>query len=74
MLTSESRSGIKSGYWSAEKKDKLVQKLGRIEDRAPSLIEQACIALCEHKGPMNAHYRYCIDCPLIGLRKIVEED
>lgn len=31
-LTAQRCSGIKSGYWSAAKKDELVQRLGQYED------------------------------------------
>ena len=31
-LTAPRCSGIKSGYWSAAKKDELVQRLGQYED------------------------------------------
>lgn len=31
-LTAQRCSGIKSGYWSAAKKDDLVQRLGQYED------------------------------------------
>ena len=31
-LTAPRGSGIKSGYWSAAKKDELVQRLGQYED------------------------------------------
>lgn len=41
-MTAERCSGIKSGYWSAEKKEDLVQQLGLYEHQvlSPAKIEQ----------------------------------
>lgn len=39
-LTSERVNGIKAGYWSAAKKDELVQKLGAIEHRSAGAAEK----------------------------------
>lgn len=41
-LTAQRCSGIKSGYWSAAKKDDLVQRLGQYEDTGltPEEIQQ----------------------------------
>ena len=38
-LTSERANGIKTGEWTAAKKDDLVQKFGRIEHGAPALLD-----------------------------------
>ena len=73
-LTSERCNGIKSGYWSAARKDALVQKLGRIEKNGPPLITSGCVMLCEHKGPLNQHDPYCADCPLKKLLILLESD
>ena len=43
-LTAPRCSGIKSGYWSAAKKDELVQRLGQYEDTGltPEEIRELC--------------------------------
>jgi len=33
-LTAQRVNGIKTGYWSAAKKDELIQRLGELEDAA----------------------------------------
>ena len=73
-LTSERCNGIKSGYWSAAKKEDLVQKLGRIEKNGPSFVTSGCVMLCAHKGPLNQHDPYCTDCPLKKLLLLLDGD
>lgn len=69
-LTSERVNGIKTGYWSPEKKEELVQKLGAIEHKAPDLLKRCCVYICgtsEERGP-------CADCPVRELEGLVGAD
>lgn len=47
-LTAERCNGIKTGYWSPETKETVVQKLGEIEKEAPELIAKICDYYCFH--------------------------
>lgn len=45
-LTHERCNGIKRGYWSTERKDALIDKLGPIEERGPGLLANVCDHYC----------------------------
>ncbi len=42
LLTSERCNGISCGYWSPAQKDKLVQRLGKIENTALKMLQDYC--------------------------------
>lgn len=44
-LTARRVNGIKTGYWSAAKKDSLIQRLGELEERLETLASKADTAL-----------------------------
>lgn len=72
-LTSERVNGIKAGYWSAAKKDELVQKLGAIEHLAPRLLKKTCIGVCLHSPEDDReHDEVCRGCPVYELTMLVE--
>ena len=47
-MTNKRCNGIKDGYWSAQKKEPLVQKLGAIEHIAPGLLGRVCDDCCRY--------------------------
>ena len=51
-LTAQRCSGIKSGYWSAAKKDELVQRLGQYEDTG--LTPEEITARLSAQKPLTA--------------------
>lgn len=67
-LTSERYSGIKTGYWSAVKKDELVQKLGEIEDRAPRLLAEVCDTFCT----VSMDDKVCRGCAVNTLVRLID--
>lgn len=73
-LTSERVNGIKAGYWSAAKKDELVQKLGAIEHLAPRLLKNTCIGVCLHSPEDDREQdEVCRGCPVYELMILVRE-
>lgn len=73
-LTHERVNGIKTGYWSAAKKEDIVQRLGPIENSGVGLILAACVKLCPHKGPFNPRDPFCAGCPLATLSRLVDPE
>lgn len=74
-LTSERVNGIKTGYWSAAKKDDLIQRLGVIEHRSENLIAQICDSLCRMpRGdvPADQLAEFCEHCPATILYKLID--
>ena len=43
-LTFERVNGIKPGYWSAAKKDELIQRLGPLEEYGGRMLKEICFA------------------------------
>lgn len=74
MLTAERVNGIRFGYWTAAKKDLLVQKLGALEHQGPGLVHDTCVRVCIHRGPLNSQDAYCRDCPLKKLGSLIRGD
>ena len=73
-LTHERVNGIKTGFWSAAKKDDLVQKLGPIEKDFPRLAEQICDDVCRHRDMSQEELdETCDRCPLTLLGYLIEE-
>lgn len=66
-LTSKRVNGIKSGYWTAAKKDDVVQRLGAIEDKGPELLERSCRYICGNQAARGA----CEECPVDELRRMI---
>lgn len=52
-LTNKRCNGIKSGYWSAAKKDDLVQKLGQIEDNTEKLVSEIYDSYCKFSSCLS---------------------
>lgn len=74
-LTSERANGIKTGYWSAAKKDDLVQKLGRIEHGAPALLDSVCDDCCRFPREITDQETLdalCESCPVNALDRLVD--
>ena len=79
-LTHRRTSDPKSGFWSPEEREKLVQKLGRIEHEAFDLIEEVCDRYCkwpdvfEESTCGEARLRIrCESCPLDKLSALIWE-
>ena len=52
-LTHERVNGIRTGFWSAAKKEDLVQKLGAIEHQFDELATGICEEVCKHMDDVN---------------------
>lgn len=74
-LTSVRVNGIRGGYWSASKKEELVQRLGDLEHKAPRMLERLCDNYCKHAGQGNSEIvqKICDDCPMNSLMRMVGE-
>ena len=72
-------NGIKTGYWSAAKKDELIQKLGKLEEYGERLLGEICVVICRHadeagpKTPSELMERsmFCGNCPVKELAKML---
>ena len=74
-LTHPRSNGIKSGYWSPEKKDALTQKLGALEERLPGLLDQICDHYCIHAENVDNQEiltSFCDECPLNTIDKLID--
>lgn len=74
-LTHPRSNGIKSGYWTPEKKDSLTQKLGPIEERLPDLLDQICDHYCLHAENVDNQEiltSICDECPLNTIDKLID--
>ena len=73
-LTSKRCNGIKSGYWSAAKKDDLTQKLGQIEDGSEKLISEICDGYCKFSAYLSydALQDACETCPMNKLMEMIK--
>jgi len=73
-LTYERCNGIKTGYWSAAKKDELVQKLGAIEHHFDTLAIGICDDICRHREVSQEELdELCDRCPLNLLDHLILE-
>ena len=73
-LTSERCNGIKQGFWSAAKKDALVQRLGPIEHVAPALLGSICDHYCNRPdlaGTQAELDGMCLICPVTKLARLI---
>ena len=76
-LTHERVNGIRTGYWTAAKKEELVDKLGPIEHEAEGVMEQICEQRCAFRRPplrpenQEDMYDICEECPMNRLAELI---
>ena len=69
-LTFERVNGIKTGYWSAAKKDELIQKLGQLEEYGERLLHDICRSVCKYTNEMEWEKK-CEVCPVKELSRMM---
>ena len=73
-LTFERVNGIKTGYWSAAKKDELIQKLGKLEEYGERLLHDICRSVCKYTNETVSLMEWeqnCEVCPVKELSRMM---
>ena len=74
-MTNKRCNGIKDGYWSAQKKEPLMQKLGAIEHIAPGLLGRVCDDCCRYPREIRGEdilEGICESCPVRALAALID--